>query len=337
MRTRRRFTTPTTRSIPLGIESSFCASAKTDTEDILEEILKEPLKESVTLTRNDKGAFVINEGKDSRITLVGATEAAAIAIKTAMEDGEKFFDTEKQIRNILLEEKIIVAEIENFRTDVGPVIEQRVRKLISEDQEWDSLGEKDRIDKQQEYLKQSMVNFDEETVSPAVVNALTHIVDDSPSRPSFLDDMIRDFGIANIITYSSYVGRKNPIISIPNADYRKPLEELVAAGLAYTGKDMSVEEMLSSLTLNELNYISEPEERFTRKDKAIKYLSERDDISSIINKNIAIRSLFALKPLPEKYREFNFEQFDQLLTYYGDLACIVVSVANGYSTITYFK
>ena len=89
------------------------------------------------------------------------------------------------------------------------------------------------------------------------------------------------------------------------------------------------------LVLAKLNEISGSEVTFTKKDKAIKYLSEKEDVSSIIEKNIVFRSLFALKPLPVQYQEFDFDKYDELMSYYESLADVVVSVSNGLSTIAY--
>ncbi len=150
-----------------------------------------------------------------------------------------------------------------------------------------------------------------------------------------LDEMINEYGVANLSTYCEYSGRKNPVIQIANADYRKPLEDLVKAGMAYSGKDLSVEELLSSLTLNELNSISEPEARFTRKDKALKYIFENEDVASIIEKYVDFRSLFALKPLPPQFNTFDYNGYSKLQSYYEALADVVFSVYNGLSEIMY--
>ena len=185
------------------------------------------------------------------------------------------------------------------------------------------------------YVEESMVSFDKEKVTPALETALSYLAMNSPIQVHLLNEMINEYGMANLSTYCEYSGRKNPVIQIANADYRKPLEDLVTAGLACSGNDLSVDELLSSLTLNELNSISEPEARFTRKDKALKYISEKDDVASIIEKYIDRRSLFALKPLPPQFNAFDFDGFSKLQSYYEALADVVFSVYNGLSKIKY--
>ena len=279
--------------------------------------------------------IVLNSDKASKITLIGASDSSAKTIKRLCDNYSSYYDAVKSIRDVLLENAIQVAEVVAFQTKVRPLVEGRVHKLISEDGEWDTLGEKDQRDIMAKYVDESMVSFDKDKVSPALETALSYLAMNSPIQVPLLDEMINEYGMANLNTYCEYSGRKNPVIQIANADYRKPLKDLVNAGLAYSGNDLSVEELLSSLTLNELNSISEPEARFTRKDKAVKYISEKDDVTSIIEKHVDRRSLFALKPLPPQLNAFDFDGFSKLQSYYEALADVVFSVYNGLSEIKY--
>ena len=297
-----------------------------------------PEKRKTTIQKREDGAFVLNGGTSSQITLIGATIDDAHTIKKACDsiDTSSYYDAVNDIKGLLLEKSIQVEEVISFQKEVRPIVERRVQKLISEDEEWESLGEMDKEDKKREYIDQSMVTF-HDAVTPAMEGALSYLAMNSPIQVPLLDELIKVYGVRNLNTYNSYRGRKHPIISIPNANYRKPLEDLVKVGLAGTGYDMGVEEMLSSLTLNELNDISGAETKFTRKDKAIKYIAEKDNVASIIEKNIALRSLFVLKPLPSQYQDFDFDKFQELVTYYESLADVVVSVYNGLSPISFKK
>lgn len=292
-------------------------------------------KKHSPIQEREDGTFVLNAGKASEVTLIGASELTTETIQKLCDNYSSYFDAVKSIRSILLENGIQVAEVVAFQTKVRPLVEGRVHKLISEDGEWDTLGEKDRRDKMAKYVEESMVSFDKEKVTPALETALSYLAMNSPIQVPLLDEMINEYGMDNLNTYCEYSGRKNPVIQIANADYRKPLEDLVKAGLAYSGKDLSVEELLSSLTLNELNSISEQEARFTRKDKALKYILEKDDVASIIEKNVDCHSLFKLKPLPPQFNAFDFDGFSKLQSYYEALADVVFSVYNGLSEIKY--
>lgn len=200
----------------------------------------------------------------------------------------------------------------------------------------ESLGEMDKRDKRLEYVDKSMVTFHDDT-TPAMEGSLSYLAMNEPVHVPLFNEFVERYGLNNLSTYSGYIGRKNPIISIPNSNYRKPLEDLVKVGLSSTGNDMSVEELLSSLTLNKLNEISGTDTKFTRKDKAIKYISEKDNVASIIDKNIVLRSLFVLKPLPDEFQEFDFDKYRELADYYEELADVVVSVYNGLSPISFNK
>lgn len=290
-----------------------------------------------TFQRGEDNVFVLNAGKASKITLIGASESSAKTIKELCDNYSSYYDAVKSIRGVLLENAIQVAEVVAFQSKVRPLVEGRVQKLISEDEMWGGMGEKDRRDKKSEYVEKSMVSFNKEIVTPALETSLSYLAMHSPIQVPLLDEMISEFGATNVGTYCEYFGRKNPVIQISNAAYRKPLENLVKAGLAYSGKEMSVEELLSSFTLNELNSFSEPDARFTKKDKAIKYISEKDDIASIIEKHVDLHSLFALKPLPPQFNAFDVDSFSKLQSYYEALAEVVFSVYNGLSAISYVE
>lgn len=287
-----------------------------------------------SIRRREDGAFVLNGGTSRQVSLIGANAHIAHAIKDKCDllPSSSYYDIVNDIRDILLENYMQVGEVNAFLNEVRPIIEKRVQLLISEDKEWESLGEKDKKDRTMEYMERSLVSFHTD-VSPAMETALSYLAVHSIIQVPFLPEMIHEYGIKNLNTYYKYYGRKNPIISIPNPNYRKPLEDIVKAGLASTGNDMSVEELLSSLTLNKLNEISGAEVSFTRKDKAVKYLAEKDDIYSIIKKNIELRSLFVLKSLPLQFVDFDFAQYGELLKYYEAMGDVVVSVYNGLSPI----
>ena len=291
-------------------------------------------KNHTSIRRREDGAFVLNGGTSRQVTLIGTNVHIAHVIKDKCDllPTSSYYDAVNDIRDILLENSIQVAEVNAFQNEVHPIIEKRVQRYISEDKEWDSLGEMDKRDRKMEYIDRSMVSF-HSNVSPAMETALAYLAVHSIIQVPLLPELIREYGIKNLNTYYKYYGRKNPIISIPNSNYRKPLENLVDVGLAFTGKDMSVEELLSSLTLNKLNEISGTESAFTRKDKAIKYFSERADVSTIIEKNISLRSLFVLTPLPVQFQVFDFDKYGELLKYYEAVGDVVVSVYNGLSPI----
>ena len=319
------------------------------------------LKKKTTVQQRKDGALVINRGKSSQITLINANPAIANSIVDIYFSVPSFYEEVRQVRNLLMENSVEVEEINSYQNIVRPIIESRVQILISEDEKWESLGDM-QMAKRQRYLEDTISEYlddyysrppreekeidfdnlpddieDDDSVSQGFKDTLASLALNSPIPLPFFSEMIRDYGLANINTYYEYYGRKNPVISIANPNYRKPLEDLVEVGLACDGRDMSFEELLSSLTLNKLNEISDAETRFTRKDKAIKYLSEQNNVYSIIKKNVSLNSLFALKPLPNQYQEFDFNGFHELRSYYEALADVVVSVISELGTIPFTK
>ena len=290
--------------------------------------------EKGTVVRNDDGSITLRNAGNKRVTLIGASEQIANDILAICDDANSFYDWSKKVSCILMENGIKVKEVEVFFSQVRPIVEKRVNELIANDEEWKRLGARDKEDKKHEFVVNSMVKF-EGSVTSVMSTALNNLILDQPIQVPLLNEMLAKYGADNIKTYSGYIGRKNPIIIIKDVSYRKPLEELVKVGLAYTGKDMSVDEILSTLTLAELNEIASTESKFTRKDKAIKFLSEKENISSIIEKRITLRSLFALCPLPEEFKEFDFNKYLESSNYYDNLADALVSLYKGFSPIEY--
>lgn len=286
-----------------------------------------------TITRNDDGSISISTGKKSCATLLGASQQIAEEI-IGICDSHSSYEASKKVGSVLMENEILIKEVEEFCSKVRPIVDKRVRDLIAKDEEWDSLGERDKEDKKEEYQRISMVEFGED-VSPAMATSLSYLTFNRPLYVPLFNEIASEYGSDNVLTYSQYIGRKKSTISIPDVNYRKPLEELVKVGLAYTGKDMSVEELLSTLTLERLNELASTETRFTRKDKAIKYLAEQENIASIIDKNVTLRSLFGLLPLPDKYKEFDFEKYSQSCDYYNNLADVLLYLYLGLSPMDY--
>lgn len=287
-----------------------------------------------TMTMNTDGSVTLCTGKKSHVTLIGASRQTANEIINICDNLFTYNDASKKVGRILMENGIQIKEVEEFCSKVRPLVESRVKELVTKDPEWESLGDRDKEDKENEYRSLSMVEFGEE-VTPVMSGALSFLTFNQPVQVPLLTEIVTEYGGDNVDTYCQYFGRKNPIIKIPDATYRKPLEELVKVGLAYTGKDMSVEELLSTLTLAELNEIASTDTKFTRKDKAIKFLEEKDNIASIIDKSVTLRSLFSLRPLPDKYREFDIAKYTDSQCYYGNLADVLVSLYKGYSPMDY--
>ena len=290
-------------------------------------------REQGTITHNNDGSISISAVKKSCATLLGASQQIAEVI-IGICDSNSSYEASKKVGLILMGNEIRIKEVEEFCSKVRPIVDKRVRGLIANDEEWDSLGERDREDKKEEYQSISMVKFGE-NVSPAMASSLSYLTFNRPIYVPLLDEIVSEYGSDNVLTYSQYYGRKKSTISIPDVNYRKPLEELVKVGLAYTGKDMCVEELLSTLTLEKLNELASTETRFTRKDKAIKYLAEQENIASIIDKNVTLRALFGLLPLPDKFKEFDFEKYSQSCSYYNNLADVLIYLYFGLSTMDY--
>lgn len=232
-------------SFPIDIDIE-CTSNKRDTGKVIS---------------NPDGSITLCKENSPGVTLIGSSKEVANKIIDIC-DNVSIYESEIKVGMVLMENGVRVKEVEEFRLKVRPIVERRVNKLIAKYSDWESLGEKDKEDVLEEFTNESMVKFDNE-VSPAMSVSLSYLTFKDPITVPLLNEIISEYGSNNISTYCEHYGRKNPIIKIASVNYRKPLEDLVEIGLAYTGKDMSVEELLSTLTLAELNEIASTDKKFT--------------------------------------------------------------------------
>ncbi len=112
---------------------------------------------------------------------------------------------------------------------------------------------------------------------------------------------------------------------------------MVDLGLSIRGSSIPLDEILSTLTLKDLNEIANnPEKQFKRKNQAIEFISAMPNIEEKIGSKISLRELFKLKQLPEKYSSINLKEVSNAWSYTYEVVGLLMDTYRNanYSTQT---
>ena len=251
------------------------------------------------ITQDAKGYWILNPGAPFELTLVNADKDTAQEVRDIL-DNEEINDYQKSDKLIAVfaGKNIRVNEIEEYKERYRKIYLLKLEELKEKSPEWSSLGDKDKED--------LLINFRKIAIDEIYEKAdcdLEVLFESEPQDITLDDDLINDYGFENIQTYLNYASNLDKIRVIPNGSYSRPMfEKLAEYGLAVRGHELKKEEILSTLTLKELNVIANyPEKEYKRKKQAIEYILTIDDLDSTIGKYVALRELFKLNPLPSKY------------------------------------
>jgi len=112
------------------------------------------------------------------------------------------------------------------------------------------------------------------------------------------------YGFENLELYFRYAGYARHVFAISPADRdREGFERLVELALATRGSDIPLPGVLGTLRLKDIAELVADLDPppFRRKATAIDYLVTVPDIQQRLGKHIAMRSFFALQPLPAEF------------------------------------
>lgn len=231
-------------------------------------------------------------------------------------DNDEIRDYRKddKLVGIFAAHNLMIKEIEEYKNKYKGQYLSKIEELKNSSSEWNVLGEKDREDLLIEFRQVAIKGIYERANCDLEV-----LFEFEPKDITLDDDLIKEYGFENIQTYLSYADNLDKIRVIPNDNYSRPrFEKLVELGLAKRGNELSKEEILSTLTLKELNAIANnPDKEYKRKNQAIEYILTLEDLEQKIGKQISLRELFKLNPLPPKYNSLNLHEISTTWSYHA--------------------
>jgi len=264
----------------------------------------------------DINSWILNPGASFELTVTNADLNKAQEIRDLL-DNEEISDYLKddKLVEIFASHNLIIKEIEEYKKKYREQYLTKVEELKNTSSEWKMLGEKDREDLLFEFRQIAINSLYERANCELEV-----IFECEPKDITLDDDLIKEYGFENIKTYLNYVENLDKIRVIPNDNYSRPrFEKLADIGLAKRGNELSKEEVLSTLTLKELNVIANnPEKEYKRKNQAIEYILTFDDLEKKIGNKISLRELFKLNPLPSKYSNLSLQEISKTWRYHSE-------------------
>jgi len=239
----------------------------------------------------------------SVFTLTISTEEKSVAeqFKTLLDNiwDSGPYKTERDLVPLLAQTNARVAEVDAYVTEFRPKYLAAIERFKRESSEWANSSEKDRQDLLATFRSKGIEQLN---IRPDC--DIETLFEREPQDATVDDALIAAYGFDNLQLYLRYADKLDKVHTIP-ADHasREAFEDLVKLGLAIRGQDIPVETLLSKLTLKEMADLAADLEHpsFTRKAKAIEFLSKLPNIRERLGKNTAFRELFQLKGLPEQF------------------------------------
>uniref|UniRef100_UPI0030ECB785 hypothetical protein n=1 Tax=Riemerella anatipestifer TaxID=34085 RepID=UPI0030ECB785 len=264
---------------------------------------RKPLAE----TKELNNPIVINPKSAFELTLYNANQKEIKKVIQILRD-DNTWNKEKDLLPLFTAHNIKCKEIEDYISEYKPQYHKFIEQAKAKSDEYKSASEMDRLDIENEFKEEAINNLYERAACE-----LDILFEGSEIPETIDDELIKEYGFETISKYISFSYRKDKIISHCE---RKEFEDLLKADLAVSGSDLSNEEVLFSQTLKTLNKIAEKEEgHFKRKQKAVDYLKENPKLLDNIGKYVSTRSMFKLKPLPEKFKNIDLESLSASWSY----------------------
>jgi hypothetical protein len=267
--------------------------------------------------------FKLNPGLPFELTLLNADDKLGKKIKNILED-EKIYDNRKrdQIVALFAEYNLEIKEVEVYKKKYGKIYYEKLNELKNTSSEWRLLGERDKED--------LLENFREIAIKTIYEQANCNLVtlfENEPTDITIDDELIKEYGFENIETYLHFADNLEKVRVIQNDNYNRPsFEKLVELGLAIRGSAIPLNEILSTLTLKELNDIAKnPEKEYKRKSQAIEYIINLPNIEEKLGSKVSLRELFKLKELPRKYSTINLREVSNAWAYTYEVVELLVS------------
>lgn len=266
--------------------------------------------------------FVLNQGCTFELTLLGADNALGRQIQNILLDDNTWDDKKKQqIVALFAEYNLKVKEVEAYKKKYGKVYFDKLEQLKNASAEWQAAGELDKEDLLEDYREIAIKEIYEQANCD-----LVSLFEKEPADITVDDALIKEYGFENIQTYLRFADNLDKVRVIPNDNYnRQKFEKLVELGLSIRGSSIPLEEILSTLTLKDLNEIANnPEKQFKRKNQAIEFILAIPNIEEKIGSKISFRELFKLKPLPEKFASINLQEVSNAWSYAYEVVGLLV-------------
>lgn len=237
--------------------------------------------------------IIINPYSPFQITLYNSDKKTIMQVEKVLKD-ENIWNKTKELLPLFTKYDIRCREVDEYILKYKPLYQNLLQDKLSNSIEYQQATERDKEIIEDE-IKSEIVN----QIPERADCDLQTLFDFSEIDITIDNVLIQKYGFDVISKYFGLNHYQNKIIGHWE---RKDFEDLLNADLAITAENIPQEEILASQPLKVLNSICEKEDGFfKRKNKAIDYLNENQNLMSNIGKFVATRNLFKLKKLPSEF------------------------------------
>lgn len=295
-------------AVDVRVSVSMDSSAQFDNPDVGPIVLSED------------GGFILNPQSTFPLTIYGIDQFIAVKLKEVLDDGYSQYprDTVQKVMPIFAQHNAWCREVDEYVKKFRPIYLQNIEKQIGASHEWNAASAMDKKDLIEEFKVNVIDSLD---IQPY---CNLDILFSADSFDTTIDDaLIERFGYEPI---KFYLNRSRGVHIVPADHYdRKMFEKLAEMGLALRGESISLPAILEGFKLKEMAALVEDlnPPKFSRKSKAIEYLTKAPDLKERINKIISLRTVFQIQPLPDKFANIDLRQVSMAWRYTSELSELV--------------
>lgn len=258
------------------------------------------------LTSSTSGGWILNPRSSFPLTIDGLDRQRAELFKGICE--KKRYEGTEGLTHALLpliaRSNLRCREVDEYIQKFRPRYLSALQSLQQTSKEWQQAAERDRQDLLPELRESALRTLE---VRPDC--DLIALFECAPQDATFDDALLDRYGMETLQFYLRYADdlTRVHVAPVDYGEFRKSFEKLAEAGLAARGKDIQLQDVLSTLKLKDMasmvSDLSLP--KWSRKAQAIDYLLTVPDILDRAGKVLAFRELFQIKPLPATFAQID--------------------------------
>lgn len=232
------------------------------------------------------------------LTLYGLDRDDVAKLVEAMEQGQEY-EIGEWWNHLVAQKNIHCKELDDWLKNAKPGIKKLVDQRIQTTPEWATATDLDKEDLLAEFQADAV---DELPLRPGFGETASTLLFEEPQDLTVDDALLERFK-DNPKTYTSllYAISAGPKVQVSVAgDYRrKTYDELVEKGFMRRGQEIPLEEILTGMTIKQMQEIAgaDAPKKFTRKAPTIEFMMTLPNIRQRLEKTISFRELFQLKPI----------------------------------------
>lgn len=273
-------------------------------------------KNELQITTRINNLTTINPNSSFELNIYNTTTDIIKKVVSILID-DKIWNKSRELIPLFALHNIKCKEVDDYIQKYKPYYLKFTQELIDKSQEYKNASEKDKEIIIKEFKQYALNKLPERAYCDLIT-----LFDYSNIECSIDDKLIQKYGYDTI---SKYFGLSHHIGKVITHWERKDFDDLIKADLVYTADEIDQIEILKSQTLKILNQICDKEEKFfKRKNKAIEYLQENQELFKNIGKYIATRNLFKLKPLPNEFQDINVTQIQNHWMFLKEYTSLII-------------